>query len=54
MQKWAEDWKAQGVDKDIEYMVETAPALETRRLSRRVMADLAIVQAACFFSKTSQ
>jgi len=43
---WRESWQALGISGDVELLVETARATETRNFVRRVLTDVAIVRSA--------
>ncbi len=46
---WIKNWKKQGFDKDVEYMIETTRYGQTRIFARRVLGDMFIVEAGGIF-----
>jgi len=49
--QWLRAWKALGIDSDLELMIETARARETRNFVRSVLSAVAIVQSSKLFGE---
>lgn len=53
VRNWRTRWEVLQQEADIEYMIETARSSETRILARGVLSDMAVVEAAGLFDRTS-
>lgn len=51
VQGWLRSWKTLGIESDLELMIETARARETRNFVRRVLSAIAIVQSSNLFGE---
>lgn len=49
VREWIENWKRQGFDRDIEYMIETTRYGQTRIFTRRVLGDMFVSGAGGLF-----
>ena len=53
VRQWLETWNRQGQGKDLEYLIETAGAAETRILVRGVLTDASIAASIGLFDQTA-
>lgn len=51
VRQWLDRWRSQGRDRDLEYMIATAAAAETRILVRGVLTDASIAAAIGLFDR---
>jgi soluble lytic murein transglycosylase-like protein len=49
VRRWREAWRREGREEDVEYVIETTPFLDTRKLSRQVLESAAIAYSVGLF-----